>query len=65
MLRTHRHGNEGGFRWQDHLENYVNEATSKRKGEFDLGVQKRKVFNLCLFNTFLGFFSDVYGDRYS
>lgn len=34
MLRTHRYGNEGGFRRQDHLENYVNEATSERKGEF-------------------------------
>lgn len=33
MLRTYGYGNERDFRWQDYLENYVNEATSKRKGE--------------------------------
>lgn len=32
MLRTHRHGDQGGSRWEDYLENYANEATSKRKG---------------------------------
>ena len=33
MLRTHGHGDERDFRGQDYLENYVNEASSKRKGK--------------------------------
>ena len=33
MLRAHRYGDQGDFRWKDHLENYVDEATPKRKGE--------------------------------
>lgn len=31
MLRAHRYGDQGNLGWQDHLEDHVNEATSKRK----------------------------------
>jgi len=33
MLRTHRYGDQGNPGRQDHLEDHVDEATSKRKGE--------------------------------
>lgn len=33
MLRTHRYGDQGNLGGQDHLEDHVDEATSKRKGE--------------------------------
>jgi len=33
MLRTHRYGDQGNLGRQDHLEDHVDEATSKRKGK--------------------------------
>lgn len=33
MLRTHRYGDQGNLGRQDYLEDYVDEAASKRKGE--------------------------------
>lgn len=43
MLRAHRYGDQGNLGWQDHLEDHVNKATSKRKGEREKRLKTRSV----------------------
>ena len=65
MLRTYGYGNERDFRWQDYLENDVNEATSKRKGENEATLTENSIenhFDPQFFLIFLRMFVDVYGN---
>lgn len=55
MLRTYRYGNKRDFRWQDYLENYVNEATSKRKGENEAKLTENSIENHFDPQFFLGY----------
>ena len=59
MLRTYGYGNERDFRWQDYLENYVNEATSKRKGENEATLSENSIENHFDPHFFLNFSSAV------
>lgn len=75
MLRTHRYGNEGNLSRQDHLQDHVREATSKRKGqrkldrirvvEFAFTCSSAQSDILLIVKLLSDFVVDVNGDRYS